>query len=85
MEEVVEMAEVAEEVEVVDYLLWWDQAYFHRTDEPLILISSWAVNQKHLQEIGRKSSPSSLSGSYTVGSTQIMWQSKTSIKKPCYS
>jgi hypothetical protein len=80
-EEVEEVEEMAE----VDYLLQQDQDYSHPMEEPQTLTNSWAVSQRRLQETGQKLSPSSLSGSYTVGSMQTMQQSKTSTRKPCYS
>jgi hypothetical protein len=83
--EEVEEAEEAEEVEEEDYLLQRDQACFHHTDKPPTLTSSWEVNQKHLQEIGRKSSPSLHSGSCTAESTPTTWQSKTNTRKQCCS
>jgi hypothetical protein len=75
--------EVEEETAEVDYL---PQASSHHMDELLILLTNfWAVNQKHLQGIGRRLNPSSRNGSCTAGSMPTTWRSRTSTKRQCYS
>jgi hypothetical protein len=58
--------EEEEGMEEADYLLQLDQAYSHHTDGLLTLTSSWAANQRHLQEIKQRLSPSLRNGNYTA-------------------